>query len=86
MDNPQHYQPLSHALHPPLAATSQAKSAYSMYNSNSNVAPTTSHREEEEEEEEEEEDDDEDEGLVEEQLHENEPDNIHSGTPDSRPG
>lgn len=66
MDNPQHYQPLSHALHPP-----QAQSSYTpvVYNPNSTPAPNT-HREEEEEEEE----DGDDEGLVEEQLSRREPD------------
>ncbi|KAI0267683.1 hypothetical protein BC834DRAFT_54903 [Gloeopeniophorella convolvens] len=51
MDNPQHYQPLSHALHPPLAQPSQ----YSTFSAT--AAPSysagDSQREEEEEEEEE---------------------------------
>ena len=69
MDNPQHYQPLSHALHPPRPPTSQSKPTYAVYNSNPTVAPAlnTNHREEEEEEEE----DDEDEGIVEQQLNDN---------------
>lgn len=77
MDNPQHYQPLSHALHPPLAANSQLQQPYTptgMYRSKSTAAVPSIHREEEEEEDEEEEDDD-DEGLVEAQLSRNEPDN-----------
>jgi hypothetical protein len=45
-----------------------------MYNAKPTTA-TNTHREEEEEEEEEEEGDDDDEGLVEEQLNQNEPDN-----------
>ena len=61
MDNPQHYQPLSHALNPPVAGSSQPQSQYSMFPSNPNgVNP----------QEEEEEEDDGDEGVVEEQLHE----------------
>ncbi|KAF8071663.1 hypothetical protein FPV67DRAFT_1482234 [Lyophyllum atratum] len=67
MDNPQHYQPLSHALHPPQA---QAQPYTSTGMFNSKVVPMQStHREEEEEEEE----DGDDEGLVEEQLSRQEP-------------
>lgn len=62
MDNPQHYQPLSHALQPIYASGVHEPSA-------SNVR-----REEEEE-------DDGDEGLVEEQLHENDPDASNSSRP-----
>jgi len=62
MDNPQHYQPLSHALQPIYAAGVLDRSA-------SNVR-----REEEEE-------DDGDEGLVEEQLHEPDPDTANSSRP-----
>lgn len=58
MDNPQHYQPLSHALNPPL-------STGPIY---SNIASGSTSRDQLHEEEEEEEDDDE--GMVEEQLHE----------------
>ncbi|EFI27936.1 hypothetical protein CC1G_14427 [Coprinopsis cinerea okayama7 len=71
MDNPQHYQPLSHALHPPLAP-SQSRSPY-----NGAVPVFTAHeprtdtgREEEEEEEEEQEE--EDEGIVEKELNRHE--------------
>ena len=75
MDNPQHYQPLSHALHPP----STTRSIYSTPATSSTfVQPqkTTndSARPQEEEEEEEEEEDDDDEGLVEEQLNNNDAD------------
>ncbi|KAF8896564.1 hypothetical protein BD779DRAFT_1496602 [Infundibulicybe gibba] len=75
MDNPQHYQPLSHALHPPLAtaaAAAQAPTAYTtqtVYSAKSSGA--ADQREEEEEEEEE---DGDDEGIVEEQLNQDEPD------------
>ncbi|EGN98714.1 hypothetical protein SERLA73DRAFT_54914 [Serpula lacrymans var. lacrymans S7.3] len=63
MDNPQHYQPLSHALHPPVAGGSQ----YSGFITTTSVHKDANHRDVEEEEEEEEEED-EDEGMVEEQL------------------
>jgi hypothetical protein len=59
MDNPQHYQPLSHALHPPLAAGPQ----YSNFPSGSKNADKTPEQAEQEEGEE-----DDDEGMVEEQL------------------
>jgi hypothetical protein len=55
MDNPQHYQPLSHALHPPLAAGPQ----YSNFPSGSKSTGKTPDDDEEE---------DDDEGMVEEQL------------------
>ncbi|KAJ2926832.1 hypothetical protein H1R20_g10276, partial [Candolleomyces eurysporus] len=76
MDNPQHYQPLSHALNPPLQA-SQSRSPYptsAVYTPptrpatapGNNSAPVQApHREEEQEEDEQ---DDDDEGVVEEQL------------------
>ncbi|KAF8150656.1 hypothetical protein B0H34DRAFT_147652 [Crassisporium funariophilum] len=77
MDNPQHYQPLSHALHPP----STSRSIYST------TVPTTTYvhppkpatnvpsgQPEEDDDEEEEEEDDDDEGLVEEQLNRNDAD------------
>ncbi|KAL0948635.1 hypothetical protein HGRIS_010442 [Hohenbuehelia grisea] len=74
MDNPQHYQPLSYALHAPLAASAQptyaSNGAYRKHSSHSTATPsnaTISHHREEEEEE----DDDDDEGLVEEQLNHN---------------
>jgi hypothetical protein len=78
MDNPQHYQPLSHALHPPLAHKLQAKSAYSMYDPSTNLVSTGNHREEEEEDEEDD-DDEEDEGFVEEQPHESETSGVQMG-------
>src|ERR1700683_2385016 len=59
MDNPQHYQPLSHALHPPLPAGPQ----YSNFPSGSKNADKTPEQAEQEEGEE-----DDDEGMVEEQL------------------
>lgn len=71
MDNPQYYQPLSHALHPPLANATQSTV---MYNAKSTTPVANTHREEEEEEE----GDDDDEGLIEEQLNPNEPDNQDS--------
>ena len=71
MDNPQHYQPLSHALHPP-AATRSIYSAPAPTTSSAFVQPqstaTEPARPQEEEEEEEEEEDGDEEGLVEEQL------------------
>ncbi|KAF8802458.1 hypothetical protein BYT27DRAFT_7226364 [Phlegmacium glaucopus] len=74
MDNPQHYQPLSHALHPPsttrtIYSTPTTSSSYQQKTTSDPARP----QEEEEEEEEEEEDDDE-EGLVEEQLNNNDAD------------
>jgi hypothetical protein len=61
MDNPQQYQPLSHALDPPLSGPSQPQAQYAMASTNPNgVNP----------QEEEEEEDDDDEGVVEEQLNE----------------
>lgn len=76
MDNPQHYQPLSHALHPPTASA-QSRSPYDpapVYTPPPQHAtiPTqrvqpTGHREEEEEEEEDHEDDD-DSGMVDKPL------------------
>ena len=72
MDNPQHYQPLSHALHPPSTTRSiystPTPSAYVQRQKTANDPA----RPPEEEEEEEEEDDDE--GLVEEQLNSNDAD------------
>ena len=72
MDNPQHYQPLSHALHPPrsIYSTPTTSSGYVQpQNTASDPArPQEEEEEEEEEGEEEEEEDGDDEGLVEEQL------------------
>jgi hypothetical protein len=55
MDNPQHYQPLSHALHPPVPASPQ----FSSFPSGSKDAGKTPEDDEGE---------DDDEGMVEEQL------------------
>ncbi|KAG5642021.1 hypothetical protein DXG03_003768 [Asterophora parasitica] len=63
MDNPQHYQPLSHALHPPQAQVQPVYSSTGVFNAKALRA----------EEEEEEEEDGDDEGLVEEQLALNRP-------------
>lgn len=62
MDNPQHYQPLSHALNPSLATQPQYATPASNFVSGS-AGAEKAHEEEEEEE-------DDDEGVVEEQLHE----------------
>ncbi|CCL98169.1 uncharacterized protein FIBRA_00163 [Fibroporia radiculosa] len=69
MDNPQYYQPLSHALHPPLVPTSQPPQQPYNYSSHAQVtaANGTNTREEEEEEE------DDDEEIVEEELEHREP-------------
>ena len=66
MDNPQHYQPLSHALHPP-ATTRSIYSAPTTSSAFVQPQSTASEQPKPQEEEEEEEDGDE-EGLVEEQL------------------
>ena len=77
MDNPQHYQPLSHALHPPSSALSRGQNSHyasTTQHASYNEAPkqpTPKHAEAEEEDEEE---DDDDEGLVEEQLNQNDVD------------
>jgi Myc amino-terminal region len=77
MDNPQHYQPLSHALHPPHAQYSTTPIIY-------DPKSTTTNRHDEDDEEEE---DDDDEGMVEQQLNQNEPENHASNpaSPHSRP-
>ena len=88
MDNPQHYQPLSHALHPP-AATRSIYSAPAPTTSSAFVQPqstaTEPARPQEEEEEEEEEEDGDEEGLVEEQLN-NDADAQGSPSPPKTPG
>lgn len=61
MDNPQHYQPLSHALQPPLSQPSQY-AAFPASNAAQSYSVSDSQREEEEEEEEE---------VVEEELDDN---------------
>lgn len=70
MDNPQHYQPLSHALNPPLAAKLQ----YSVPNSNFVSGSNDTEKGHEDE------DEDDDEGMVEEQLHENDRELQHPGS------
>ncbi|KDR79008.1 hypothetical protein GALMADRAFT_154888 [Galerina marginata CBS 339.88] len=87
MDNPQHYQPLSHALHPPASSSTQTHPNHytnaGHHASYSQQQKATSNLQEEEEEEEEEEDDD-DEGLVEEQLNHNDAD-AHGSDSSPRP-
>ena len=61
MDNPQHYQPLSHALQPPLSQPSQY-STFPASNAAQSYSVNDTQREEEEEEEEE---------VVEEELDDN---------------
>ena len=82
MDNPQHYQPLSHALHPPHAQYSSTPIVYDPKSSTSHL------QEEEEEEDDDDDDDDDDEGIVEHQLNQNESENHASSpaSPQSRPG
>ncbi|KAF9000691.1 hypothetical protein BDQ17DRAFT_1245258 [Cyathus striatus] len=75
MDNPQHYQPLSHALHPP-PTTVQPQSTYTprpAYQQKPTTLDTSNQREDEEEDDDEE---DEDEEVVEEQLNRNEPESL----------
>ena len=67
MDNPQHYQPLSHALHPPLATGPQ----YPNFPSDAESADKILNPPEDEEE-------DDDEGMVEEQLDLQQPHSNHS--------
>lgn len=57
MDNPQHYQPLSHALNPPVAGPSQPQSNYTSYQKQAD----------------EDDDDDDDEGTVEDQPKDGDP-------------
>ena len=93
MDNPQHYQPLSHALNPPPPNV-LARSHYVPQNTATYGHPTpishqvAQHHQQPQQqqqhqhghrlEEEEEEDDDDDEGLVEEQLSRNDVDLLGS--------
>ncbi|KAF5359834.1 hypothetical protein D9756_003245 [Leucocoprinus leucothites] len=72
MDNPQHYQPLSHALNPPLNPPVQPAFTTTIFQAKP-LIPATVPGEREEEDEEEGEDED-DEGIVEEQLNQTEPD------------
>ena len=69
MDNPQHYQPLSHALHPPLVRQSR----YSTFNASGQPYPANGTQREEEEEEEGD--------IVEEELDEQ---NHDASTPENR--
>ena len=89
MDNPQHYQPLSHALHPPSASAGRAHyttmgqhAGYPQQDvtEQSGQAQTQDLRRPEEEEEEEE-----DEGLVEEQLNQTDVE-MHPSRPSSPKG
>jgi hypothetical protein len=78
MDNPQHYQPLSHALHPPSSALIRGHNSH-YANTNPHAPYSESQKSDAQtaqpqEEEEEEEADDDDEGLVEEQLNQNDAD------------
>ena len=83
MNNPQHYQPLAHALHPPSTASSSHSQSY---NPSPAYHSKVSHNNNREEEEEDEDDpDDADEGIVEEQLNRSEPDGLGSN-PSPRPG
>jgi hypothetical protein len=71
MDNPQHYQPLSHALNPHLLAKPQSNSTtFSMYEPTTNIASSSNNPGEDDDGGDGDEDDEE-EGLVEEQLHDN---------------
>lgn len=79
MDNPQHYQPLSHALHPPSTATlSRGHNNHygnaQHHPSYDNMQKQASQNVQQEDEDDEEEEDDDDEGLVEEQLNQNDVD------------
>lgn len=74
MDNPQHYQPLSAALHPPRSNAATYGQSTIVFDpsgrpvhENPTSSATTGTREEEEEEEEEHEDED-DEGMIEKEL------------------
>ncbi|KAI0324584.1 hypothetical protein GY45DRAFT_1331359 [Cubamyces sp. BRFM 1775] len=77
MDNPQYYQPLSHALHAPLVSSAHPspRQQYASYASHHQPAVTngagSGHREEEEEEE------DDDEEVVEEELDHHDTDHPH---------
>ncbi|KAI0768082.1 hypothetical protein BD413DRAFT_566552 [Trametes elegans] len=85
MDNPQYYQPLSHALHAPLVSASHPspRQQYASYTSHQQPTVTngagSGHREEEEEEEE---DDDE---VVEEELDHHDADHRQSASSHSSP-
>lgn len=94
MDNPQHYQPLSHALHPPTPSASRAH--YTTQGQHTGFAQQegaeasrtrtqTQNMRPQEEEEEEEEEEGEDEGLVEEQLNLTDTD-IHTSRPSTPRG
>lgn len=82
MDNPQHYQPLGYALHPPVSSNTQNQSVYTSAGTY-NPKLVASTREEEEEDE----DDDDDEGTVEQQLNRSDQDNqgSHPPSPRSKP-
>lgn len=83
MDNPQHYQPLSHALNPPVNTQNQPTFTTSMYPPKPPTATSATNDQEEEEEEEAEDEDDE--GIVEEQLSRAEPEVQPSNSPAQNP-
>ena len=91
MDNPQHYQPLSHALHPPTPSASRAHYATQGQHTafaqqeGAEASRTRTHVRPHEEEEEEEEEEGEDEGLVEEQLNQTDTD-MHTSRPSTPRG
>jgi len=92
MDNPQHYQPLSHALHPPSSSVNRTHSNHYTptghaisYAQPQPQKPTNQAALQQEEEEEEEEEDDDDEGLVEEQLHQSDADAAGSDVESPKP-
>ena len=78
MDNPQYYQPLSHALHPPLVAANHSpqQPQYASYGAHAQTSTSNgvghANREEEEE------DEDDEEEVVEEELERNEPSSSHN--------
>ncbi|EPT05657.1 hypothetical protein FOMPIDRAFT_1027249 [Fomitopsis schrenkii] len=80
MDNPQYYQPLSHALHPPLVAANHSpqQPQYAAYGTHTqpSVSNGVGHANREEEEE----DEDDEEEVVEEELDRNEHDSRHPAT------
>ncbi|KAH9926826.1 hypothetical protein B0H21DRAFT_781328 [Amylocystis lapponica] len=82
MDNPQYYQPLSHALQPPIVSAGRSpQQQYSSYGSHAHPPAangTHTHREEEEEEEED------DEEIVEEELEHNDQDPTNPPAPTPR--
>lgn len=80
MDNPQYYQPLSHALHPPLVAANHSpqQPQYAPYGAHTQPPASNGVGHANREEEEEDEDDEED--VVEEELDRNESNSRHPAT------